>query len=145
MSERRTPYRNVRYVLEIDGIERAGFSGCRLPSTTSSVIEYREGNDPPGPRLLSGLTRSGPLRLEYGISDDLELYEWRALVEQGDLAEARRAVAVNLLDATGNPGPRWEFRNAWPSRYVAPDLDALEEAVAVDLLEVTHEGFERVR
>lgn len=144
MPERQLPYRNVRYLLEIDGIERAGFSGCRLPSSASSVIEYREGSDPPYPRKLSGLTRAGPLRLEYGVSDDLELSEWRKLVEDGKLAEARRNVAVVLLDAAGNPGPRWEFRAAWPSRYAAPDLDALDGAVAVDLLELSHEGFERV-
>lgn len=145
VSDRYLPYRNVRYLVEIDGIERAGFSRCRLPTATTGVVEYREGNEPPTPRTVPGLTRYGPLRLACGVSDSTVLADWRELVERGEFAAARRSLAVQLLDASGEPGPRWEFRGAWPSRYEAPDLDALHGTVAVDTLDVTHDGFERVR
>lgn len=145
MPDRHGPYRNTRFLLEIDGIAIASFSRCRLPTATSDVIEYREGNDPPTARKLGGLNEYGPLVLERGVTDDsIALFEWRKMVEQGKLDDARRNVAVVLLDEEGQPGPRWEFSDAWPARYDAPTLDALGETVAIERLEVVNEGFERV-
>ncbi|OYR57182.1 phage tail protein [Halorubrum halodurans] len=144
MPDRHGPYRRIRFLLEIDGVAKAGFSRCALPAARTDVIAYREGNDPPAPRKLAGLNRHDPLVLESGATDDsIALAEWRQLVEQGKLGEARRAIAVVLLDEEGGAGPRWEFRNAWPSRYVAPDLDADRSEVAIERLGIVHEGMER--
>ena len=99
MPDRHGPYRRIRFLLEIDGVEKAGFSRCSLPTARTDVIEYREGNEPPTPRKLGGLGRHDPLVLESGVTDDsLVLYEWRKLVEQGKLDEARRPIAVVLLE-----------------------------------------------
>jgi phage tail-like protein len=144
MPDRHGPYRRIRFLLEIDGVEKAGFSRCSLPTARTDVIEYREGNEPPTPRKLGGLGRHDPLVLESGVTDgSLVLYEWRKLVEQGKLDEARRPIAVVLLDEEGSSGPRWELRNAWPSRYVAPDLAADRSEVAIERLGIVHEGMER--
>lgn len=145
MAERTDPYRTTRFLLEIDGIVTAGFSRCDLPAATSAVVEYREGNEPPTPRKLPGLNAYGPLVLRVGVTDrSLELFEWRTLVERGRMAEARRSAAVVLLDATGVPAARWEFREAWPSQYEGPRLSATANEVAVERLVVVHEGFGRV-
>lgn len=83
--------------------------------------------------------------LESGVTDDsIELFEWRTTVENGALDEARSDVAVIVLDESGDPGPRWEVRNAWPSRYVAPTLAGTGKDVAIERLEIVHEGMERV-
>jgi phage tail-like protein len=145
MPDRHGPYRNNRYLLEIDGISRAGFSQCTIPESSNEPIEYREGNDPPTPHKLVSLTSYGNLSLQWGAApDSLELYEWRRLVEQGKLEEARRNIAIVLLDEEGNPAARWEFRDAWPQQYDAPDLDASGSEVAIESLEIVHEGMERV-
>ncbi|CQR52260.1 MULTISPECIES: phage tail protein [Haloferax] len=145
MATRTDPYRQLRFILEIEGLVTAGFSRCDLPSATSAVVEYREGADPPTPRKLPCLNEYGPLVLEVGVTDrSLELSEWRTLVEQGKMDEARRDAAVVLLDATGNPAARWVFREAWPSKYDAPRLDAMASEVAVERLVVVHEGFARI-
>jgi phage tail-like protein len=139
------PYLGARFLLEIQDVERAGFSECRLPASRTQVVEYREGNEFPTPRKLWGLTEYEPLVLSVGLSRDTqELFEWRQQVQAGRLAEARRDVAVVLLDAEGEPAARWEFRRAWPAEYDAPDLDASESAVAIERLVVVHEGMERV-
>jgi phage tail-like protein len=142
--DRHGPYRNVRFLLEIEGVAKAGFSRCRLPETSTDLVEYREGTDPPTPRKLWGLSRFGDLVLEAGVTDDsIAVYEWRTLVEQGKLGEARRTVAVVVLDEEGESGPRWEFRNCWPRRYEPGDLDARGECVLVESLEIVTEGIER--
>ncbi|MFC7173376.1 phage tail protein [Haloplanus litoreus] len=87
----------------------------------------------------------GPLVLRSGVTDDgVELAEWRHLVEVGAVDEARRAIAVVLLDEEAATAARWEFRNAWPARYEGPRLDANRSAVAIETLEIVSEGFERV-
>lgn len=145
MPDRHGPYRRTRFLLEIDGVAKAGFSRCRLPANRTDVVEYREGNDPPTPRKLWNLNEYGHLVLESGVTDDsIMLYEWRDLVEQGKMGEARRSIAVVVLDEEGGSGPRWEFRRAWLAGYEAPDLAATGDGVAVERLEIVHEGMERV-
>lgn len=145
MAARSDPYGQMRFLLEIDGLVKAGFSRCHLPTASSPVIEYREGNEAPTPRKLPGLNEYGPLVLEAGVTDEsVELFEWRALVEQGAIGAARRTAAVVLLDTTGVAAARWEFRSAWPAEYEAPELDAGASEVAIERLVVVNEGFERV-
>lgn len=145
MVARVDPYRQLRFVLEIEDAVVAGFSHCDLPAARSSVVEYREGNEPPTPRKLPGLNRYGPLVLKTGVTDrSIELYEWRSLVERGLMDDARRAIAVTLLDATGQAAARWEFREAWPCQYEAPRLSATADEVAIERLVVANEGFARI-
>lgn len=140
------PFRNSRFVVEIDGIATASFSRVELPAITIPDIDYRPGTDSPTARKLSGINEHAPVLLERGVSGDFtELYEWFKLAERGQLDEARRAMAVVLLSPAGEPGVRWEFRNAWPSRYVAPTLDGGSNEVALESLEISHEGMERVQ
>ena len=142
---RRDPYKNFRYLVEIDSIVQAGFSEATIPDSTSDVIEYREGSEPSILRKLPGLTKYSNLTLKWGITDSMELYEWRKLVEQGKMKDARRNMAVLLMDEEGNPAARWEFGDAWPSKYDAPDLTAEGNDVAVETLEIAFETMERVQ
>ena len=73
---RQDPLRNVRFRLEIDGLQLASFSEVAIGATTTDVIDYREGTDPLHVRKLSGLTRFGNVSLKRGVTDSLELFEW---------------------------------------------------------------------
>lgn len=139
------PYRNQRFSLEIGGIELASFSTANIPENSTDVIEYRNGDDPPTARKLSSLNNFGNLTLETGTTDaSLELFAWRKQVEDGQVDDARRDVAVILRNQEGEAAARWEFRNAWPRQYDAPHLDATGNEVAIESIEIVHEGMERV-
>lgn len=144
MPDRHGPLRNTRYLLEIDGIAKAGFSEVTIPEANTEVVEYREGTDPPTARKLSTLAAYGNLELKWGVtSDAIELYEWWKLVSQGKTDEARRPIAIVLQDEEGGAGARWEFRDAWCRQYDAPDLNATGNEVAIETMEIVHEGMER--
>ncbi len=143
--ERKDPYKNFRFLVEIDGIVQAGFNEASIPDTTQEPIEYREGSESPTVRKLPGLIKYGNLTLKWGITDSLELYEWRKLVEQGKTKDARRNLAIILMDEEGNAASRWEFAEAWPSKYDAPDLDGKGNDVAIENLEIVHEGMSRTK
>lgn len=144
MPDRHGPYRSYRFKLTV-GDEDIMFSQATIPETTSEPIEYRNGNEAPTMRKLSGLVSYGNLTLQKGVTAGSlnELYTWRKQVEDGQMAKARRTVTVILLDEEGNDATRWEFVNAWPTKYDAPDLDASANEVAVESLELVHEGMKR--
>lgn len=144
MANKQNPYRNARFLLEIDGIAKAGFSSATIPETSTEVVEYREGDERPTPRKLIGSNEYGDLTLETGVTDDsVELFEWWDQVQQGEVEAARRNIAVVVQDRGGEDGARWEFRDAWPRQYDAPDLDASANDVAIESLEIAHEGMVR--
>ena len=142
--ERKDPYRNSRFLVEVDGIVKAGFSNATIPDDSHDPIEYRKGNETPNVRKIPGLIKYGNLTLKWGITDSLELYEWRKLVEQGKMGDARRNIAIVLLDEEANPKSRWEFVYAWPTKYDSPDLNAKGNEIAIETMEIAHEGMLRV-
>jgi len=145
MADRVDPYRASRFLLEIDGITRAGFSECTIPDSAQDPIEYREGNEVFTVRKIPGLIKYANLTLKWGITDDsMELYNWRKQVEECKMKDARRNVAVVLLDDEGSAKARWEFLMAWPTKYDAPDLNATGSDIGIETLEIAHEGMTRV-
>ena len=126
----RYPYRTFRYTVEIDGIARGGFSEVSGFDLNVDVVEYREGDDLRNtPRKLAGLTKFGNVTLRWGVSDDSDFLDWVYSVAPTN---------------TGADGPQWTIINAWPVRYSIPDLNALGSEVAIESIEICHEGLTRV-
>lgn len=139
--DRKDPLRNFRFRLEIDGIQQAGFSEATVPDTSTDVIEYREGNETTTARKLPGLNKYGNISLKWGTTDSLDLYTWRKQIIDGNTQ--RKNIAIIVLDEAGNDKARFEFANAWPSKYDPADLNATGNAVAIETLEIVHEGMVR--
>jgi phage tail-like protein len=146
VTSRNDPIRQSRYALEIDGIIQAGFSEVTIPDKSAPPIEYREGNEKlPNVRKIPGLIAFPNIVLKWGITkDSIELHNWFKLVEEGKFKTARRDISILLLDEDGiSEAARWEFREAWPTKYDAPDLNAKGNEVAIETLEIAHEGMIR--
>ncbi|HHN64074.1 MAG TPA: phage tail protein [Nitrospirae bacterium] len=141
---RQDPYRQFRFRVEIDGITQAGFSECSFADTNTDVTEYREGDEPPVLRKLSGLTKFGNITLKWGITDSMELYNWRQQVVDSGAEGARKNISIILVDEAGNDKARWDIVRAWPVKYDPPDFNAKGNEVAIESLEIAHEGFKRV-
>jgi phage tail-like protein len=143
LGQRVDPFDNLNFKVEIDGIVRAAFQQCSGFDSTIDVIEHREGGENITPRKLPGLTRYSNISLKWGMTDDMELYQWHRDAVLGRVQ--RRNGAIILLDRQGNETARWNFFNAWPTKYDGPDLNAEGNDVAIETLELAHEGVERVR
>jgi phage tail-like protein len=142
MSSRFNPYRNSRFALEIDGIIQAGFSEVTIPDISPDPIEYRKGNEIPTVRKIPGLMQHGNILLKSGITrNSIDLHDWFKQVEDGNFKAARRNISIILFDDEGNEVTRWEFRDAWPVKYDSPDFNAKGNEVAIETLEIAHEGI----
>jgi phage tail-like protein len=138
---RRDPYLNFNFRVEIDGVAIAGFGEADLPEGRIEVITYREGTDArTTPRLLPGRVAWGPVVLRRGFTGDPALFRWWSDVLQGNVE--RRNVAIVLQDEQRNDVARWLVREAWPQKWEGPDLRGLGNEVAIETLELAHEGVE---
>lgn len=144
-NRRKDPYKNFRFLVEIDGITQGGFSEVTIPDTTQEPIEYREGDELPTARKQPGLIKYSNISLKKGTTDSLDLYNWRKMVEDGKTEKARRNMAIIILDDEGKAIARWEFENAWPSKYDAPDLNATGNEIAIENMEIIIESMKRVK
>ncbi|MGC5328280.1 phage tail protein [Brevibacillus sp. SYSU BS000544] len=140
--QRRDPFRNFRFRVEIDGIQQAGFSEATGFDATIDVIDYREGSEPTHVRKLPGLSKYGNISLKWGITDSMELYNWHRDVSNGNVQ--RKNISIIIVDEAGNDKARWEFVNTWPTKYDPSDLNAKGNDVAIETIEIVHEGMTRV-
>ena len=135
------PYLNFNFLVEIDGITRAAFHEVSGLDSTIDVIEHREGGDNTTPRKLPGMTKHSNIVLKWGMTDDQELYQWHRDVVNGTVQ--RRNGSIVLLDRRGQEVARWNVFKAWPSKWTGPSLTAEGNDVAIEQLELTHEGVVR--
>ena len=142
MPQRRDdPYLNFNFRVEIDGLQVAGFSEAQLPEGRIEVVAYREGGvNTSAPRLLPGRVEFGPVVLRRGFAGDPALFQWWNDVVHGNVA--RRNVVIVLLDEQRQEVARWLIRRAWPSKWTGPDLRGLGNEIAIETLELSHEGIE---
>lgn len=142
--QRNDPYKNFKFRVEIDGITTAAFSEATIPDSTTDSFDYREGTDPTHQRKLSGLNKYGNITLKKGLTDSLELYNWKKQIEQTGAGNARKNISLILIDEEGNDKARWDILEAWPTKYDPSDFSAKGNEVVIESLEIVHEGVTRV-
>lgn len=141
MTTRQDPYRSYNFLVEIDGITRAGFQECSGLDSAQDPIEYREGNEGLTVRKLPGLNTYSNIVLKWGIVDDTELWDWRQQVMEGSIE--RKNGSIVLLNDVGEEKARWNFREGWPTKWTGTTFNATGTDVAVETLEIAHEGVLR--
>ena len=140
-SEFLDPQGNYNFHVEIGGISRAAFHEVTGLDSSIDVIEHREGGWNLSPRKLPGQTKHANIVLKWGLSTDRELIDWHQKIVDGEVD--RRDGSIVLLDRGGQETARWNFVRAWPAKYTGPALNAEGNDVAIETLELAHEGVRR--
>ena len=136
------PHGKFRYKVEIDGLDAGGFSEASGFDASIDVIEYREGDMVQTPMKIPGLKKYGNITLKQGLVDSMVLYDWITAGVNG--AVERKTITITLLDEQEAPAASWQVINAWPAKYTAPDFNATSSEIAIETLEIAHEGMTRV-
>jgi len=140
--DRLDPFAQFNFLVEIDGVTRAGFTEASGLTTEQDVIEYREGNEVARARKLPGLTKYSNITLKRGLVGDTELWTWRKTTLDGQTE--RRAGAIVLMDEGRQEVMRWNFADGWVCKWEGPTLNSKANEVALETLEICHEGLELV-
>ena len=139
MATRKDPYQAYRFKVEIDGIQRAGFKEASGLESTNDVVEYREGDKPSTVTKLSGLTKYGNITLKGGVTDDVSLIEWKKKTIDGQTE--RKNGSIILCNDAGEEKIRWNFKEAWISKWSIAGFNATTNDVAIETVEIVHEGL----
>jgi phage tail-like protein len=138
--QRTDPYRGFNFILEIDNVPKGAFSEVGGLTADGDSVDYREGTDiQPNVRKLSGLRKFVNITLKRGYSQDKSLWQWYQNVLNG--VDDRRNVTVVLLNERREAVLRWHAENAWINKIEGPALKASSNDVAMESLELVHEGL----
>jgi phage tail-like protein len=137
------PYRSYNFRVKLGNITRAGFRECSGLDSSQDPIDYREGNQSNTTRKLPGLVKHSNIILKRGITDDVELWKWRQAVIDRDDKNMRQNGSIELIDDYGNVLMQWDFIDAWPSKWTGPTFNATGNEVAIETLEIVHEGLKK--
>ena len=141
--QRDDPYMHYNFLVEIDGITRAGFLEVGIITTDTDAVDYREGSDANlNVRKLTGLRKYTPIVLKRGYTQNKDLWKWRKDIINGTVK--RRSADIILLDELRQPVLRWRIREAWISKWESGPMNAKTNDVFIESCELTHEGTELV-
>jgi len=130
---------NCRFYVKIDGMTTAVFTEMSGLQVETVVTEYEEGGNNGFVHRLPGRTKVGNLTLKRGVVASNEFFNWYSEILQGKLKY--RHVDVLVFDSEGRELAKWSFANAFPVKWVGPQLAADGKNAAIETLELAHEGL----
>ncbi|SHL83883.1 phage tail protein [Fibrobacter sp. UWH4] len=107
----------------------------------SEEIKYRVGNSPIYSVIkMPGLIKYSNVTMKKGIfKGDNKFWEWFSQIKQNTIK--RIDITISLLDETSAPTMVWTLKNAWPTKISGYELKAEGNEVAVESIEIVHEGM----
>jgi phage tail-like protein len=124
------------------GGTRIGFSEVSGLTQENQAIEYRDGSFPEYSSIkMPGLRKFSNVTLKRGIvKADNDFFKWLSTVKLNQVE--RRDVVVSLLNENHEPVMTWKIQNAFPVKVEGPSLKASGNEVAIESIEIAHEGLE---
>lgn len=107
----------------------------------AQIIEYRHGNSKEFSTIkMPGIKKTGNVTLKKGVFvKDNAFWDWFNQIKMNTIE--RKTVVISLLDEAGSPTMVWTLNNAWPTKITGTDMKADGNEVAVETIEVAHEGL----
>lgn len=140
------PYSAFNFEVQLTGVSDDGtavkgsFSECSGLEVDVGPIEYRNGSEDITVRKIPGLKKFTNITLKRGITGDIEFWNWIVAAMDGQVQRTEGSIA--LLDENRQEVMRWNFRRAWPCKHTGPGLNAANNEIAMETLEICHEGLE---
>ena len=104
-------------------------------------LEYRAGDNPVFSTIkMPGMVKSGNITMKKGVfAKDNAIFDWFAEIKMNTIS--RKTLTISLLDEAQAPTMVWTVKNAFPVKVSGTDLKAEGNEVAVESIEIAHEGF----
>ena len=140
------PLIGFNFILDIKDGVMGMFTECSGLGSENEVVEHKvvDENGRELVQKLPGRMKFNDIVLKRGVTDRLDLWDWRGKVERGEMGDARTNGSVVMVDRNYEELARWNFTNGWPSKISGPALNAGSNDIAVEEITIVHEGMERV-
>lgn len=120
---------------------RLAFSEVSGLTYENQMIEYRDGLSPEYVTVkMPGMPKTANVTLKRGIIPaDNEFFEWVQSIKLNKVE--RRDITISLLNEEHDPVVTWKIVNAFPVKVEGPGLKATGNEVAIESIELAHEGI----
>jgi phage tail-like protein len=138
----------AHFYVSVDGhLDNMVFRECSGIGSETELIEYKGSGkeDYHTIQAVPGRLKWQKISLKRGITESMDAWNWRKLVEQGNVDAARGNGQIVMVNQNGVPVARWTFLRAWPTKITGPSLNSSTNEIGVEELEIAHEGLERVQ
>lgn len=135
-------YPLVKFHFQVEwGGTKIGFTEVSGLDVETEMIEYRHGASPEFSKTkMPGMQKYSNITLKRGsFQSDNEYFEWWNTVKLNTIE--RRDITISLLNEEHEPLIVWKIKNAWPLKVQSTDLKADGNEVAIETIELAHEGL----
>lgn len=141
------PIASFSFYVEVQGKLVGRFQEVSGLGSESEIIDYKA-SDKGGVELfhkVPGRLKWQDIVLKRGITDDMDLWDWRQEIEDGRIDTSRRNGSIVMYGQDSAEIARWNFENGWPSKVTGPSLNAKNNEIGIEELTIVHEALRRVR
>lgn len=134
------PLPKFHFQVEWDA-EKVSFQEVSGLDIEAQPIEYRHGDSPEFSTInMPGIKKSSNVTMKKGVfKSDNKFWDWFNEIKMNTIK--RKTVTIKLLDEAGAPTMTWTLKNAWPTKITATDMKSDGNEVAVESIEISHEGI----
>jgi len=144
-TSREDPLIGCRFKVDVGGVITGYFTECSGLGSETEIIESKVVNEKGVEVVMKvpGRLKWGDITLKRGITSDMQIWDWRKQVEDGDGNGARRNGSIVMYDQSLAEKARWNFMNGWPSKVSGPSPKADSNEIGIEELVIVHEYITR--
>lgn len=135
------PVVGFSFSLEVSGAVSGYFTEISGLGSETEIIEQKV-VDPQGRdfiRKIPGRLKFTDVTLKRGVTALKDIWDWRKLVEDGDIVGARKNATITMYDQSLQAVARWNLENAWPSKVTGPQMQSDSNALGIEEVTITFE------
>jgi len=139
------PLIGFHFALDLQGQIAGYFTEVSGIGSETEVIEQKVVNEKGVETVLKipGRLKWGDITLKRGVTNNLQLWDWRKTVEDGKVKDARRNGSIIMYDQELKEQARWNFLQAWPSKISGPNPKSDSNEIMLEELTLVHEYITR--
>lgn len=142
---REDPLIGFNFALEIQGVITGYFTEVSGIGSETETVEQKVVTEKGVQVVLKvpGRLKWGDITLKRGITSDMQIWQWRKMVEDGDVKGARKNGTITMFSQELTPVAKWTFKNAWPQKVSGPTPKSDGNDIGMEELVIVHEYIVR--
>lgn len=145
MAQREDPLIGFHFAIDIQGVIAGYFTECSGLGSEHEVIEHKVVTEKGQEVVIKqpGRLKWENITLKRGITSNMDVWDWRKQVEDGDVEAARRDGSIVMYDQHLEEVARWNFTQAWPVKVSGPQPKADSNEIGIEEIVIAHEYIKR--
>jgi phage tail-like protein len=140
------PLNSFLFALDVQGTLTGYFTEISGLGSENEVVEQKVQKE--GKQIIKkipGRLKFTDVTLKRGVTAQMDIWEWRKKVEQGDTNGARKNATITMYDQSLKPIAEWNLENAWPVKVTGPSLQSDSNALGIEEVQITFEFMKRTK